>query len=87
MVGSPLKKARASLPDVDEESLRTKFGRGGSGHEGMCWERLNKIRQRMAAMWDLWFGMHWDQEIALGPSPKIKQSLAVNLEHKRPTKP
>lgn len=31
MVGSPLKKARASLPGVDEESLRAKFGLGMSG--------------------------------------------------------
>ena len=30
MVGSPLKKARASLPGVDEESLRAKFGLGMS---------------------------------------------------------
>ena len=46
MVGSPLKKARASLPDVDEESLRTKFGRGGSGARG---DVLGAIEQDKAA--------------------------------------
>ena len=34
MIGSPLKKARASLPGVDEDSLRAKFGLGVSGVRG-----------------------------------------------------
>ena len=34
MVGSPLKKARASLAGVDEESLRAKFGLRVSGARG-----------------------------------------------------
>ena len=46
MVGSPLKKARASLPGVDEESLRAKFGLGLSGVRG---DVLGAIEQDKAA--------------------------------------
>ena len=55
MVGSPLKKARASLPGVDEEYLRAKFGLGVSGARGDV-----LIKQRVAAMWDPWLRMHRD---------------------------
>ena len=43
MVGSPLKKARASLPGVDEESLRAKFGLGMSGDVLGAIEQDNSI--------------------------------------------
>lgn len=43
MVGSPLKKQRASLSGIDEESLRAKFGLGVQG------DVLGRIEQDRAA--------------------------------------
>ena len=42
MIGSPLKKQRASLPGIDEESLRSKFGLGLLSAQG---DVLGRIEQ------------------------------------------
>jgi hypothetical protein len=45
MIGSPLKKQRASLSGIDEESLRSKFGLGLLGASG---DVLGRIEQDKA---------------------------------------
>ena len=35
MVGSPLKRARASLPGIDDEMVKERFGLGGLGLSGL----------------------------------------------------
>ena len=46
MIGSPLKKQRASLSGLDEESLRSKFGLGLLGAQG---DVLGRIEQEKGA--------------------------------------
>lgn len=45
MIGSPLKKQRASLSGLDEESLRSKFGLGLLGTQGDVLERIEQDEQ------------------------------------------
>ena len=46
IIGSPLKKQRASLSGLDEESLRSKFGLGLLGAQG---DVLGRIEQEQGA--------------------------------------